>query len=370
MWSHVCVLELNLLGYTVIKTIYRVSKRAATFFETSVKREQNSKLSDILRFIRKPSTPKYRSSMQNSCYIGFDSGDFTEVGIDALRKWCPVLIDQLNSSPIINGESLVHSIESGLALCTSKPFNERTTKKALKKLFQHWGTERSSYQQPRTRALLHESMTELLQDDIDTRNSWGLGHSRHRFMVYCLLARDTRSANLAETMITFFQDRVSEILKNEKHRFLMEWYYGMVELRSLIPGQTICEVVRAAASMSDTSRQGWQGWNKQDPLVEWILFQLGLSKQHDALPDLSSRGRTHWPNQLKRIGGSRASSLPSTTSRSGQQVGFSSWNQPTGALSPVWSNFVDKVNQLQWHQEEMNLKLDSIDRKLDCLLEN
>ncbi len=284
------------------------------------------------------------------------------VGGDTLHKWCPALLD-CGIGMHIDATGLVDAIDSNLSFFASRPPSEGTTRKTLKELFNYWDPNVAQRRGLRTRDALRAIINEQMHGDIEIRSSLGLGRSRFYFLVYCLLARETGSSTLAEVIAEYFEIEAPLILANEKHKFRMEWYYGIQVLQGLLPHSTWMEIIRKAPRQSGDTWPGYQGEPRQDPHLAWILYQMAMKAQQNALSSPPQRGRSS--RRDGRIEGSpRAASLPPINS-------YSVACRPsmaTGISNPVWPTFVDQVNQLHWNQEEMNLKLDRIDSKLDCLL--
>jgi hypothetical protein len=161
----------------------------------------------------------------------------------------------------------------------------------------------------------------------------GLRHCRHAFVILAYLALEYGSPLLAEVLKNFWLYCQQGIAQNEVPVYLPEWYMAWEKIQEMMAGP------------------GQMG----------LAWHRGRAPRHLALP---------WA-------GHRARSAPPRHRRSPEMrllmPAYPSSALTSPMMSPVGyphAGYFDEVGRLQYQQEEMNMKLDNVDGKLDVLIQN
>ena len=166
----------------------------------------------------------------------------------------------------------------------------------------------------------------------------GLRDSRHTFIILAYLASAHESDLLAETLARFGVEGMRWIQKDSP-KYLRDWRKAAEKIREVMEGTTSMDMEPFA-------------------IMPYAGFLRGRSRR--ALP---------WP-------GHRARSLPAIRRRHSPDMSLTIPTYPSsGWASPIISpvgypggDYFDELQNLQWQQSAMGMKLDSVDGKLDVLL--
>jgi hypothetical protein len=159
----------------------------------------------------------------------------------------------------------------------------------------------------------------------------GLRHSRHAFVILAYLASKYGSPLLAEVLKNFWLYCQQGIIQHELPIYLPEWYMAWEKIQEMMAGPGQMGI----------------GWHR------------GRAPRHLALPWTGHRARSAPPRRSPEM----RLLMPAYPS--------SALTSPM--MSPVGyphAGYFDEVGRLQYQQEEMNMKLDNVDGKLDVLIQN
>lgn len=209
---------------------------------------------------------------------------------------------------------------------------------------------------------LQRSIELRLRKDLSVANTAGLRRSREHFMVFCLLARLSRSQALAESMASFLCCFVWEVVHGEEPELFREWCMGIVELRDLIPHQILEGLLRCFFGFVDRAYEPRLLPAYYDRHAKTIMRYMLQAQHHSLL----NHPRRRAPLILEDPAGYLRDRLlcvgrPRQHYRYHRQLQLTyPWAQPNGRF--------DEVEKMQYQQEEMNMRIDHIDRKLDYLI--
>jgi hypothetical protein len=185
-----------------------------------------------------------------------------------------------------------------------------------------------------TRQRVTRVLFELLASDFQSLGvlaAKGLRHSRHAFVILAYLALDYNSPLLADVLMQFWAPCQQGITQSEHPVYLQEWYRALEKIQEMMAGP------------------GQMGF----------AWPRGRAPRHLALPFPRHRARSAPPRH-----------------RRSPEMRLVMPAYPSSALtSPIMSpvgyphaGYFDELGNLQYQQEEMNMKLNNVDGKLDILI--
>jgi hypothetical protein len=178
----------------------------------------------------------------------------------------------------------------------------------------------------------------------DKEFSWeskGLRDSRHRFVILAYLASDYESVLLAEALFHFWSQGMQLIGQIESSNHFPDWKKGLDKVLELLENPTEMDVGAL-------------------PMIPHANLHRGRSPRALALPWLGHRARS-LPAIRRRHNPDMRPAIPAYPG--------SSWTSPM--ISPIGyprNDYFEELNNLQYQQSEMSMKLDNVDGKLDFLL--
>jgi hypothetical protein len=296
--------------------------------------------------------------MEDTATIRLDSDIVLEPSLGTLQKWLPAIHHNLTQSQRFNAGYMISSMEKILANRLSYTITSDTIVTILDELLKYMKPTPFAAISVGTR--LYQNMEGCLRADLNIATTSDLRRSRHRFLMFCLLAQLTRSQALARSMAGFLQHFVWEIVYSEEPELLKEWGMGIIALHGLALHQTLEELFRCFFGFSGRGYKPRLQPTYYDPRVEMIRFMM-LAQQHPLFHHQQRRA----PLMLEGPAGYlRDRSLSVGHPRQHHR------RHPQLQIAYPWAQanrYYDEVGKLQYQQEKMNVKLDHIDRKLDYL---
>jgi hypothetical protein len=176
------------------------------------------------------------------------------------------------------------------------------------------------------------------------RTAWdakGLRVLRHTFIILAYLAFDHESFPLAEVLSQFWLTNAHLISQKESPKYEGDWHKAFEKIRELMEGPA-----------------------RMDPgalaMIPYVGLHRGRSPRALALPWSGHRSRS-LPAIRRRHNPDMRLATPTYSN--------SAW--PSPMISPVGyprDDYFEELNNLQYQQSEMSMKLDNVDGKLDILL--
>lgn len=247
--------------------------------------------------------------------------------------WFP----QLSGMHGIDGDELVEDLDTRLQHRYGIPSRmiEYTLSELFKKLG-HYSCFDSGQKQKR---LIQELWTQLVKDVKNVyHSSKGLRSSRQMFITLSYLAADHASILLAEALAQFWV-HFESLISQESPTYRGDWARALAKVQEALEGPTTRNLEPFA-------------------IMPYAGYHRGRARR--ALP---------WP-------GHRARSLPVIRRRHSPDMSLAIPTYPSsGWASPMMSpvgypggDYFDELQNLQWQQNDMGMKLDNVDGKLDVLL--
>ncbi|KAG9195265.1 hypothetical protein G6011_00385 [Alternaria panax] len=262
--------------------------------------------------------------------IGYDQID---VDGRSFRAWFPQLSYMSGFDGDLVGE-IMNRINGRYGI--TKYDIEWTLVELFKKLGQNFGFLEG---QTRTR-LVGALMSQVKKDMQEVWNAKGLRSSRHMFIILAYLASDGQSVQLAEALHQF-RSQGMQYLMQDSPKYHGDWHRAFEKIRELIEGPPNADLGALT-----------------------VIPFAGL--HHRRSPRALA---LRWP-------GHRARSLPAVRHHHDPDMRLaipsynsSVWTSPM--ISPVGyprNDYFEKLDNLQYQQSEMSMKLDNVDGKLDLLL--
>jgi hypothetical protein len=262
---------------------------------------------------------------------------FHQVQVDRrmLNSWFP----QLSHTPWVDGNSLVDNLETHIN--GRYGIKELQIEQTLLKFFGKFGSHSGFFEQ-QVQMRVANFLSALLAKDM--QNAWqskGLRDSRHTFLVLAYLSVDYESSLLGEVLIWFWMRAKHSILGKESAKYIADWHKA---------AEKITELMEEPIAMS------------LGPLamIPYAGLHRGRSPRALALPWAGHRARS-LPAMRRRHNPDVRLAIPTYSS--------STWASPM--ISPVRyprNDYFEELDNIQYQQGEMNMKLNNVDGKLDLLL--
>lgn len=201
---------------------------------------------------------------------------------------------------------------------------------------------------------LHKHMEECLRKDLGLANTSDLRRSRHRFLIFCLVAQATRSEALAGFMLSFLQGHSNEVAYSERPGLRREWYVALSALEGLISHRVLEQLLRCFSGAVGRSYKMRRQPAYYGPHVETMMKRQHypfFSHQGGRLPLMLEDPRDRWLSVGRPHRHQHRHHYP--------RIGYP-WIQRNGHF--------DDIGKLRDQQERMYLKLNHIGQKLDDLL--
>ena len=256
-----------------------------------------------------------------------------QINNEIISAWFP----QVAHWRKIDGSGLVYNLQSRIQ--TRYGITHHQITKTLYNFFNELARYRGLDEEQTQTCVLQVLLAQLRTGAKSHWHTDGLRDSRHTFIILAYLASAYESDLLAETLAQFGIEGMRQIQK-ELPRYLRDWHKAAEKIREVMEGPTAMDLEPFA-------------------IMPYAGFRRGRSPR--ALP---------WP-------GHRARSLPAIRRRHSPDMSLAIPTYPSsGWASPMMSpvgypggDYFDELQNLQWQQSEMGMKLNSVDGKLDVLLE-
>ena len=251
-----------------------------------------------------------------------------------ISAWFP----QLSLHHRIDGDDLVYNLD--VRIQGRYEITIRHIEYALFELFKRLG-HNSGFDDRHTQMRLVKSLSNLLVTDGKTNyHSRGLQSTRYMFIILSYLAAEQGSVLLAETL-EYFWHQGQFLISEESSRYDGDWVKALGKVRE---------------AMEEPATMDFEPF----AMVPHAGWRRGRSARALALPWAGHRARS-LPAIRRRHSPDMRVAIPAYPS--------SAWASPI--MSPVGyprGDYFDELQNLQWQQSEMGMKLDSVDGKLDVLL--
>lgn len=272
--------------------------------------------------------------MNSKITVDFHHHGRVHVDGRAFHAWFPDILREYRYGPI-NGADIVNSI--WLRLRTRYNIHKNTIRLAIRALFEQYKYP-FSQGHGETRMRVSMILAHLLSQDVATGgllNDEGLIQARYSFVVLAYLAYEFNSFLLAGALMQFYSEAQPMIIRDHAEHLIREWQPALRKL----------EEMDAEDMMPDP------------PLMPF--WPRGRAPPRLALAWPGHRARSAPPRH--RHGPDMRLALPAYPN--------SAYTSPM--MSPVGyphAGYFDELGDLKYQQEEMNMKLDNVDGKLDMLL--
>jgi len=249
--------------------------------------------------------------------------------------WFPRLLRM----PMVSGHELVSNLEDSIR--DRYGIKNSDIQDTLYQLFRGLGKYRGYVEHQTQMGIIQVLCSQLATDARISYYSRGLRGTRHMFVILAYLAVDQESLLLAETLLRFWLQAV-QTTQTESRKHQGDWWKAVRKIQEMMEEP-------ATMDFEPFAMVPHTGWHR------------GRSARALALP---------WP-------GHRARSLPAIRRRHSPDMRVAIPAYPSsGWASPIMSpvgyprgDYFDELQNLQWQQSDMGMKLDSVDGKLDVLLE-
>ncbi len=249
--------------------------------------------------------------------------------------WFP----QLAHTPWVDGNSLVDNLETHIN--GRYGIKELQIEQTLLKFFGRFGSH-SGFVEEQVQMRVAKFLSALLTKDM--QNAWqskGLRDSRHTFLVLAYLSVDYSSPLLGETLLCFWTQAMQWISGKESAKYAGDWHKAVEKITELMEEPTAMSLAPLA-------------------MIPYAGLHRGRSPRALALPWAGHRARS-LPAMRRRHNPDMRLAIPTYSS--------STWASPM--ISPVGyprNDYFEELDNIQYQQSEMNMKLNNVDGKLDLLL--
>jgi len=245
--------------------------------------------------------------------------------------WFPRLLRM----PMVSGYELVSNFEDSIR--DRYGIRNSDIQDTLYQLFRGLGKYRG-YDEHQPQMGIIQVLCNQFTADARTTYTRGLRGTRHMFVILAYLAVDQESLLLAETLLKFWL-RAVQMTQTESRKHQGDWWKAVRKIQEMMEEPATMDLEPFA-------------------MIPYAGYHRGRTPR--ALP---------WP-------GHRARSLPAIRRRHSPDMRLAISAYPSsGWASPIMSpvgypggDYFDELQNLQWQQSEMGMKLDSVDGKLDVLL--
>ena len=296
--------------------------------------------------------------MENIAIIRLDRDIVLKPSLGELQKWLPGIHHSLAHSRRFDARYMISLMADVFGSQLSYNITSDTIVKGLDELLTRLASTPFAAFPVGTR--LYRSMEDCLSKDLECANT-DLRRTRQGFLVFCLLARLTQSQALSGSIVGFLRRYVYDIVHSEEPDLFKEWCIGVVVLQDLVASRTLMELLHCFSGVANRVyrlrlQPAWY-----DPRAEMMMRSM-MEAQH--YPFLNNQ-RERVPLMLE----GPAASLQDRSLRVGCPRLYHRRHRHLQIAYP-WARpneYFDEVGRLQYQQEEMNMKIDNIDRKLDYL---
>jgi len=189
--------------------------------------------------------------------------------LSGLQKWLPDFAHNLGFGRTFDSRRLI----SQMAEAFSKKLQYHITSDTIVTTLEQF----IGYLAPKsnfaasTGKRLDEHMKDCLRKDLGVMETSDLRRSRHRFLVFCLVAQTTRSQALAASMAGFLQGHIHEIVYDERPELRREWYMGLIALEGLVSERVLERLLRCFSGTVGRSYEMRQQPAYYDPRAETMM---------------------------------------------------------------------------------------------------
>ncbi|KAF1940008.1 hypothetical protein EJ02DRAFT_445748 [Clathrospora elynae] len=200
-----------------------------------------------------------------------------------------------------------------------------------------------------TRICVAAELTNLLKIDFQSGglSSKGLRNAREAFVILAYLAHEWESVMLAGALMHFWVMCMHGIMHQEHRGYLQDWHKALGKIQELGPEGMVQGPPHMPGSPLAT--------------IPYTPWNHGRMQHPSALPWPVHRARSA-PAARRRHSPDMRLALPAAAN--------SAWTSPM--MSPVGNQragYFDDIDNLQYQQQEVKMKLNDVNYKLDLLVE-
>ena len=168
-----------------------------------------------------------------------------------LQKWLPDVIHNLGFARTFDSRRLISQMAEAFSKKLQYPITSDTIVSTLEQFIGYLAPTSNFAASTGTR--LDEHMKDCLRKDLGVMETSDLRCSRHRFLIFCSVARATRSQALAASMMGFLQGHLHEVVYDEQPGMRREWCMGLIALEGLVSERVLEQLLRCFSGAVDRS---------------------------------------------------------------------------------------------------------------------
>lgn len=226
-------------------------------------------------------------------------------------EWLPIVYYHMSFDRSYDAHGDIEDMAMSFAGKTFPPIKMETIVETMNKLLEHLAL--GYLEDFSTAKRMRRMMRRHLDDDLSLPSAVGIRLSRHKYLVFCLLAQLARSEALAECMVKFLRSHIHKVVGDEDSRFFGEWCMGTLCLEDSIarpilkelshhflvfkdPAHDLRSQVRLGDPRAGTLVQSFMGDRERSylgALPDWTPAMLG----GQPVPPLALSGHLHHPRR-------------------------------------------------------------------------
>ena len=268
-----------------------------------------------------------------------------------LQKWLPDVIHNLGFARTFDSRRLISQMAEAFSKKLQYPITSDTIVSTLEQFIGYLAPTSNFAASTGTR--LDEHMKDCLRKDLGVMETSDLRCSRHRFLIFCSVARATRSQALAASMMGFLQGHLHEVVYDEQPGMRREWCMGLIALEGLVSERVLEQLLRCFSGAVGRSYEMRRQPAYYDPCAAVMMKRQHypfFGHQGGIMPPRLEDPRDRWLSVGRRHRHRYRQHHPRNAYP---------WIQRNGRF--------DDVGRLQYQQERIYSKLNHIGRKLEDL---
>jgi len=306
---------------------------------------------EIFRATLRSFRKKNCGSMWDTVTIRLAASVVLHPSLSGLQKWLPDVAHNLGFGRTFDSRRLITQMAEAFSKRLQYPITPDTIVTTLEQFIGYLAPKSNFAASTGTR--LDGHMKDCLRKDLGVIETSDLRRSRQRFLIFCLVARNTQSQALATSMVGFLQGHLHEVVYDEQPGMRREWYMGLSALEGLVSERVLEQLLRCFSGTVGLSYEMRRQPACYDPCAAMMMKRPHypfFGHQGGRMPLRLEDPRDRWlsvgrPHRHRHRHHFPPNAYP--------------WIQRNGHF--------DDVGRLQYQQERIFSKLNHIGEKLDDL---